>query len=81
MLAKFPRVPGDVFCEEEFADFGCVTEKENGESTFHNLTQRRLGCKKAFAEMDCSQRVTQALKLWRTVDQRPLGLLISMDPM
>ena len=46
-----------MFCEDEFADLGCVTEKVDGESAFHKLTQIRLACKKAFAEADCSSKV------------------------
>ena len=30
VLGKFPRSPGDMFCEDEFADLGCVTEKVDG---------------------------------------------------
>ena len=56
VLGKFPRSPGDIFNEDEFADLGCVTEKVDGESAFYRLTQVRLACKKAFAEADCSQK-------------------------
>ena len=30
VLGKCPRTPGDIFCEDEFADLGCVTEKVDG---------------------------------------------------
>ena len=57
VLGKFPRTSGDIFNEDEFADLGCVTEKVDGESAFHRLTQIRLSCKRAFAEADCSHKV------------------------
>ena len=47
VLGKYPRSPGDMFDENEFADLGCVTEKIDGESAFQGLTQMRLACKKA----------------------------------
>ena len=30
VLGKYPRSPGDMFDENEFADLGCVTEKIDG---------------------------------------------------
>ena len=50
VLRKFPRSPGDIFNEDDFADLGCVTEKIDGESAFHKMTQMRQACKKSFAE-------------------------------
>ena len=61
VLGKFPRSPGDLFCDEEFADLGCVSEKIDTESAFYNLTQMRLACKKGFAETDCSKRVAKVI--------------------
>ena len=45
VLGKFPRTPGDVFAEEEFAYLGCVTEKVDSESAFWKLIQTRLACR------------------------------------
>jgi hypothetical protein len=57
VLGKFPRTPGDMFNEDEFADLGCINEKVDGESAFYKMTQIRMACKKAFAEADCSHKI------------------------
>ena len=57
VLGRFQRSPGDIFCEDEFADLGRVTEQIDSESAIYKLTQTRLACKKAFAEAGCSHRI------------------------
>ena len=57
VLGKFPRRPGDLFDEDEFADLGVVSERLDPHSAFQKQTQMRLACKRAFAEEDCSRRV------------------------
>ena len=57
VLGKYPRSPGDMFSEDEFADLGCISEKVDGESAFYRTALIRMACNKAFAETDCSKKV------------------------
>ena len=79
VLGKFPRSPGDMFNEDEFANLGCVTEKVDSSSAFYQLTQIRLECKKAFAQADCSHRIANITlrKAAPAVGEYAVGDLIS----
>ena len=61
VLGKFPRRPGEMMDEDEFADLGVLSERLDPQSAFQLQTQYRLACKKAFAEVDCSDGVARAV--------------------
>ena len=61
VLGKFPRNPGSIHTEEEFADLGVISEELDPDAAFARLTQIRQACRGAFAAEDCSLRVQRAL--------------------
>ena len=60
VLGRFPRRPGEIMDEDEFADLGVLSDRLDPQSAFQLQTKYRLACKKAFAEVDCSDRVARA---------------------
>ena len=61
VLGKFPRQPGNMFDESEFADLGALTNLVTPDHQFARTTAIRQDCKRAFAQEDCSTRVQRAL--------------------
>ena len=61
VLGKYPRRPGNMFDEDEFADLGVMSERIDGQSALQLQTKYRLACKKAFADEDCSVRVSKSI--------------------
>ena len=61
VLGKFPRNPGSIHTEDEFADLGVISEQLDPDAAFQQLIRIRQACRGAFAAEDCSQRVARAL--------------------
>ena len=61
VLGKFPRNPGSVVDEHEFADLGVMSDQIDPDAAFRRLVDIRRSCRQAFAAEDCSLRVQRAL--------------------
>ena len=61
VLVKFPRNPGNIHDENEFADLGCISALLDPQSAFARLIDIRQAARGAFAAEDCSLRVQRAL--------------------
>ena len=53
-LGKFPRNPGNIHNEDEFADLGVISAELDPDAAFMRLMQIRQACRGAFAAEDCS---------------------------
>ena len=61
VLGKFPRNPGNIHDEEEFADLGVISEELDPDAAFARIIRIRTACRRAFAAEDCSMRVKRNL--------------------
>ena len=60
-LGKFPRNPGNIHNEDEFANLGVISEELDPDAAFARLSQIRQACRGAFAQEDCSLRVQRQI--------------------
>ena len=60
VLGKFPRNPGNIHTEDEFADLGVISAELDPDAAFMRMMQIRQACRGAFAAEDCSLRVQRA---------------------
>ena len=61
VLGKFPRNPGNIHNEDEFANLGVISEEIDPYAAFARLTQIGQACRRAFAAEDCSLRVQRQM--------------------
>ena len=79
VLGKFPRNPGNIHDEHEFADLGIISEKLSPDIAFKRLIDIRGACRGAFAAEDCSTRVQRALVRIAHVEERTITVVVHVD--